>query len=164
MSEEHGESPVNAVNVDLTKITNAAQSAADAISALEKVMSPGHNTKGSGEALHSDPITGWAQATQNTDAIDAIPVPSLSDPSLTHQTLVIIEASAGSPRLFKDRMMRFVGGLNTESTMKANVITVADGKMYAGLTFEGKKSGGLDVKINPGRWNAVIRIYDKDVM
>ena len=124
----------------------------------------GYNQKKSAQAIFSDPMEGWLAATQSTELLEeAIEIPSLVA-DLKHQTLVLIEASQGSPVGFKERMIRFVSGLNTETTMKATVVTVADGKIYAGLTLAGKQSGGLDVPIVPGRWNAVIRIKDKDVI
>lgn len=118
-------------------------------------------SKATGDVKHADPIDGWLAAVQSTEESEPIELTTLH-PELKHQTLVIIEASSKSRHEFKERMLRFISGLNTEITMKANVITVTDGKMYAGLTFHGKESGGYQVPIVKGRWNAVIRISDKD--
>lgn len=122
----------------------------------------GYNSNASGVASASGPIEAWHEALHShSEQVEPIEVPDLSQ-LVYHQTLVLIEASSKSRNSFKERALRFISGLNTESTIKATVVTIADGKMYAGLTFEGEKSGGLNPEIAKGKWNLVIRITDKD--
>lgn len=109
----------------------------------------------------SNPIEGWLGLINTpVQPLELTEIPE----GFSHQTLVIIEVSAMSPSTFMERMRRFVGGLNTPDTMKANVVTVTDGKMYAGLTFTGDKAGGREVPFNKNLWNAVIRVSEKDIV
>jgi hypothetical protein len=71
----------------------------------------------------SNPIEGWLGLINTpVQPLELTEIPE----GFSHQTLVIIEVSAMSPSTFMERMRRFVGGLNTPDTMKANVVTVTD--------------------------------------
>lgn len=83
-------------------------------------------------------------------------------PTGPHRTLVIVEASANSSDAFKERAKRFVSGsFNTSDAMKAQIVTITDGKIYAGLVFTGEKSGGLD-NSSPLVYDFVVRVSDQE--
>jgi len=109
---------------------------------------------------HKDPISGYMTEKQGYEAIE---IEDILQGHVRHQTIVIVEASANSTATFRERAQRLVGGLNTAETIKANVVTITDGKMYAGLVFTGKESGGKEVKFPPGTFNLIVRISDKDL-
>jgi len=117
--------------------------------------------------LSANPIEGWKKTIESTftEAVDWVEFTSLPmKDAFPHQTLVIVEASCQSPPAFKERVERLIGGFNTPQTIKANIITVADGLVYPGLTYSGKVSGGLDVEIPHGMFNMIVRVSDRDVM
>ena len=59
-----------------------------------------------------------------------------------HQTLVVVFSSQYASLKFIERSNRFINSLNTASTIKADVMTVADGVFYFGLVTLGNKPGG----------------------
>lgn len=70
----------------------------------------------------------------------------------SHQLLVVIEICEDSGSKFKERAARLLGSLNTTSTIKADVISVTDGKMYEGLHLTKGKPGGKDFSgLPPGK-------------
>jgi len=71
--------------------------------------------------------------------------PILNSPPRSHRTLIVVHADQSSSPDYRERAARFVTSLNLSSTIKADVITVADGTIIQGLCFTGKKAGGVDV-------------------
>lgn len=97
-----------------------------------------------------------------TETLTTPPVELKAIPTGPHRTLVIIEASANSSDAFKERAKRFVSGsFNTSDAMKAQIVTITDGKIYAGLVFTGEKSGGLD-NSSPLVYDFVVRVSDQE--
>ena len=60
-----------------------------------------------------------------------------------HQTLIVLQLSkSDDTSKTRERLTRFVGSLNHSSTIKADVVTISDGKLYEGIYFGGKTRGG----------------------
>jgi len=70
----------------------------------------------------------------------------LDDVTAINRTLVLVYADSKSKKDYKERIDRFIGGLNTAETIKAVVITVTGDKIYQGVTFENPPS---DEKFDP---------------
>ena len=156
LEEEEEDIPDGSIYVDVGEST-----AISAFEALQAAMAAKNDGNLGSDTAYPNPIDGWYGITNNpVQPLEITEIPE----GFSHQTLVIIDVSAMSPTTFMERMKRFVGGLNTPDTMKANVVTVTDGKMYAGLTFTGDKAGGLEVPYNKQLWNAVIRVSEKDIV
>jgi len=78
-----------------------------------------------------------------TNKVEAL---ELSDVPKAHQTLIVIHASKYSAENARERIVRFTTSLNLSNTIKADVVTIADGKMYAGVYFGGTKAGGKEIE------------------
>lgn len=76
----------------------------------------------------------------------------LDDVTAINRTLVVVYADSKSKKDYKERIDRFIGGLNTAETIKAVVITVSGDKIYQGVTFENPPS---DEKIDPHLLEAI---------
>lgn len=59
-----------------------------------------------------------------------------------HKTLVLVYISEEANDICKGRALRFVSSLNQPDTIKADIMTAADGTIYAGLNFKGKTDKG----------------------
>ena len=75
-----------------------------------------------------------------------------------HRTLTIINISYNSSPSQKERAIRLVNCLNTEMTIKSDVVTVSDGLMYNGLVFIGTSPGGLKVEPVQGKHEQVVEV------
>lgn len=92
------------------------------------------------QVSHTDPLKNYEALMNNTAPTSKEPIDEV--PS-NHSTLVVINISSGSSDKLRERAKRFVSSLNTESTMKADIVTVVDGKMYAGLVILPGVPGGF---------------------
>jgi len=63
--------------------------------------------------------------------------------SASHQTLVVFEVSADAPMTHVERAIRMATGLNTNTTIKSDILSVADGVYYSGLVWTGHSPGGI---------------------
>lgn len=63
--------------------------------------------------------------------------------SASHQTLVVFEVSADAPMTHVERAIRMATGLNTNTTIKSDILSVADGVYYSGLVWVGHSPGGI---------------------
>jgi hypothetical protein len=63
--------------------------------------------------------------------------------SASHQTLMVFEVSENASMTHVERAVRMATGLNTQSTIKADIISVADAVYYSGLVWTGHSPGGI---------------------
>lgn len=99
--------------------------------------------------INQDPVKGYKNEMDKVEAQKNLPAPLICAPN-NHRTLVCIEASKHSRTDFKERVARLVGGLNTGDTLKADIVTISDGKIYPGIQFFGDEPGGLEIVTPPG--------------
>lgn len=90
--------------------------------------------------MHNDPIEGYIDDPMSSVQLE------LTRPPTNHQTLVVVNICAESTPNYIERAKRFVYSLNTPKTMKADIVTVSDGKLYYGLVITGSTPGGLSVE------------------
>ena len=64
-----------------------------------------------------------------------------------HQTLVVVEVQRNANSTWVERAVRFVTSLNTSSTIKADILSTADGVLYDGLIWTGVRPGVQPQKI-----------------
>lgn len=95
---------------------------------------------GEGIAAYGQLLKETKQQTDEPEPIDAIPE--------NHRSLVIVNISNSSAIGSHERAVRFISGLNTGETMKADVVTIVNGKIYKGLVFLDGVPGGLMVNVN----------------
>jgi hypothetical protein len=76
-----------------------------------------------------------------------------------HQTLIVVNVVANPGESQKERAIRFVGSFNNPSTIKVDVVSVADGKIRKGLHWFGTQPGGVDVE-ELGRVNGYVQAVE----
>lgn len=64
-----------------------------------------------------------------------------------HQTLVVVEVQRNANSTWVERAVRMVTSLNTSSTIKADILSTADGVLYDGLIWTGVRPGVQPQKI-----------------
>ena len=91
-----------------------------------------------GDSAPVDKYMAAMQAYSNPNAIVA-EITKLDEVAKHHQTLVVCVASKNTSEYHRERMTRFVTSLNTNATIKADVITLRpDDKAALGLSFQGE--------------------------
>lgn len=91
-----------------------------------------------GDSAPVDKYMAAMQAYSNPNAIVA-EIKKLDEVEKHHQTLVVCVASKNTSEYHRERMTRFVTSLNTNATIKADVITLRpDDKAALGLSFQGE--------------------------
>ena len=63
-----------------------------------------------------------------------------------HQTLIAVNVKNKPNDLQVERATRFVSSLNNVASIKVDVVSVADGKVYEGLVWTGTKPGGANME------------------
>lgn len=61
-----------------------------------------------------------------------------------HQTLVLVNVRKNASQGAVERATRFVSSLNTQDTIKADIMSASDGNIYSGLVWTGISPGGVD--------------------
>lgn len=63
-----------------------------------------------------------------------------------HQTLIVVNVCAHPEDSQRERATRFVSCFNTQLTIKADIVSAADGKLAEGLVWFGNEPGGVDAQ------------------
>jgi hypothetical protein len=59
-----------------------------------------------------------------------------------HQTLLVVHVTSNPHPVFMERAIRLATSFNLTSTIKADILSLADGKLYEGLVWTGDAPGG----------------------
>lgn len=94
-----------------------------------------------GSTAPSDPLINGYNALKNPQT-EAAP---LSEIKRKHRTLCFVLTCADPSDTHRERATKAVSAFNSPTTMKADLVSVSDGKLYPGLVWAGEEPGGVDL-------------------